>query len=49
MGTEQMVQVADLIARAVTETDGSPEHAVAREVRAEIGELLASYPAYPES
>jgi len=47
MGTEQMDQVADLIHRAVTTTDGDPEHAGARAIRAEVTELLASYPAYP--
>ena len=48
MGTEQMSVVADLIHRAVTETDGSPDHPVAREVRAAAAELLGAYPAYPE-
>ncbi|HLS46608.1 MAG TPA: serine hydroxymethyltransferase [Ornithinicoccus sp.] len=47
MGTEQMDQVADLIHRAVTTTDGDPEHAGAGAIRAEVTELLASYPAYP--
>ncbi|GAA4876503.1 serine hydroxymethyltransferase [Serinicoccus chungangensis] len=48
MGPEQMAVVADLIHRAVTETDGSPDHPVAREVREAAGELLTAYPAYPE-
>ncbi len=47
MGTEQMEQIGDLIARAVTETDGTPEHLVAREIRDSIGELLTAFPAYP--
>ncbi|WP_122260971.1 serine hydroxymethyltransferase [Ornithinimicrobium cerasi] len=48
MGTEEMRTVAKLIARAVTEGDTDPEHAVSREVRAEVGELMARFPAYPE-
>ena len=48
MGTEQMQLIADLIHRAVTQGDGDPEHAVAREVRAQVTELLGAYPAYPE-
>ena len=47
MGTEQMDQIADMIHRAVTTTDGDPEHEVARAIRDEVGQLLASYPAYP--
>ncbi|WP_134772495.1 serine hydroxymethyltransferase [Ornithinimicrobium flavum] len=48
MGAEQMRTVADLIHRAVTETDGSADHPVAREIRDETTELLTAYPAYPE-
>ncbi|KUG55843.1 serine hydroxymethyltransferase [Serinicoccus chungangensis] len=48
MGPEQMSVVADLIHRAVTETDGSPDHPVARQIREAAGELLTAYPAYPE-
>lgn len=48
MGVEQMKVVADLIHRAVTETDGSPEHPVAKEIRGQVEELLTAYPAYPE-
>ncbi|WP_151524834.1 serine hydroxymethyltransferase [Serinicoccus kebangsaanensis] len=48
MGTDQMATIADLIHRAVTETDGDPEHAVAREIRAQVGELMTAHPAYPE-
>src|SRR5699024_8940032 len=48
MGTEQMDQIADLIHRAVTTTDGDPEHEGARAIRGEVTDLLGSYPAYPE-
>lgn len=47
MGTEQMATVAELIHRAVTQSDGEESHPVARQVRAEVGELLAGFPAYP--
>ncbi|WP_153396669.1 serine hydroxymethyltransferase [Ornithinicoccus halotolerans] len=47
MGEEQMRQVAALIHRAVTASDGDPEHPVAREVRAQVGEVLSAFPAYP--
>jgi glycine hydroxymethyltransferase len=47
MGTDDMTVVADLIHRAVTTTDGDPEHAGARAIRAEVTDLLASHPAYP--
>ncbi|MBA2696462.1 MAG: serine hydroxymethyltransferase [Ornithinimicrobium sp.] len=47
MGTEQMERIADLIHRAVTTTDGDPEHETARSLRAEVTELLGAYPAYP--
>ncbi|GAA5165200.1 serine hydroxymethyltransferase [Ornithinimicrobium tianjinense] len=48
MGTEEMRTVAQLIHRAVTEGDADPEHAVTREVRGQVTELLTSFPAYPE-
>ncbi len=48
MGTEEMKVVADLIHRAVTQTDGSPAHPVAAEVRGQVSELMAAHPAYPE-
>ncbi|MFX0538062.1 serine hydroxymethyltransferase [Ornithinimicrobium sp. Y1847] len=48
MGTEQMRTVAELIHRAVTEGDADPEHEVSRAVKAQVTELLAAYPAYPE-
>ncbi|WP_114907134.1 serine hydroxymethyltransferase [Ornithinimicrobium murale] len=47
MGTEAMDRIADLIHRAVTTTDGDPEHDGARAIRAEVTDLLTSYPAYP--
>jgi glycine hydroxymethyltransferase len=49
MGEEQMTQIAALIGRAVRETDGDPDHAVAREVRAGVRELVEAFPAYPRS
>lgn len=48
MGVEQMGTVADLMHRAITQTDGDPDHAVAREIRAEVSDLLQAYPAYPD-
>lgn len=48
MGTEEMKVIADLIHRAITEGDGSPEHEVARAVRAEVTDLVNRFPAYPE-
>jgi glycine hydroxymethyltransferase len=47
MGTEQMDRVGELIHRAVTQTDGDPGHPTAREIRAEVAELLSHHPAYP--
>jgi glycine hydroxymethyltransferase len=47
MGTEEMLVIADLIARAVTEGDADPAHPVSREVRAQVSELVARFPAYP--
>ncbi len=47
MGTTEMTQIAELIARAVTETDGTTEHPVAQKVRAEVTELVERFPAYP--
>ena len=49
MGTAQMDVIAELIHRAVTETDGSAEHPVAREIRGQVGELMGAYPAYPQA
>ncbi len=47
MGVDQMTQVADLIHRAVTQTDGDRDHETAVALRAEVTELLTQYPAYP--
>jgi glycine hydroxymethyltransferase len=47
MGTEEMKLIAELIGRAVTETDGDPDHAVAKEVRAQVSDLVGRFPAYP--
>ena len=38
---------AALLARAVTEGDADPEHAVSREVRGQVSELVGRFPAYP--
>jgi glycine hydroxymethyltransferase len=48
MGTEQMRTVAELIHKAVTEGDADPGHTVSRDVRAQVGELMSRFPAYPE-
>ena len=42
-----MVVIADLIDRAVTQTDGDPDHPVAKEIRAEVTDLVGRFPAYP--
>ncbi|MEI2777082.1 MAG: serine hydroxymethyltransferase [Tetrasphaera sp.] len=47
MGAEQMRQIAELIATAITRGDADPEHAVSREVRAQVTELVTAFPAYP--
>ena len=47
MGTDEMRIIAELIARAVTEGDADPEHAVSREVRGQVSELVGRFPAYP--
>ena len=49
MGTEQMATIAELIGRAVKETDGDPEGAVAREIRSQVRELVEAFPAYPRA
>src|SRR5690606_27804851 len=46
MGTEEMRVIADLIHRAVTETDGTPDHPVAVEIREQVTELMTAHPAY---
>ncbi|MGA8048028.1 MAG: serine hydroxymethyltransferase, partial [Dermatophilaceae bacterium] len=47
MGTDEMRVVADLIATAVIDGDSDPDHAVSREVRAQVSELVERFPAYP--
>ncbi|WP_068397149.1 serine hydroxymethyltransferase [Kribbia dieselivorans] len=47
MGTEQMTVIADLIHKAVTTGDADPEHAVSREVRGTVTDLVTQFPAYP--
>jgi glycine hydroxymethyltransferase len=49
MGPEQMATIAGLIGRAVKETDGDPEGAVAREIRSEVRQLVEAFPAYPRA
>ncbi len=48
MSQEQMGTIADVIHRAVTSTDGSPEHPSVAGLREEIADLLTAYPVYPE-
>ncbi|KRC89335.1 serine hydroxymethyltransferase [Terrabacter sp. Root85] len=47
MGLEEMKQIASLIHRAVTEGDADPDHAVSKDVRAEVTDLVTRFPAYP--
>jgi glycine hydroxymethyltransferase len=47
MGPDEMVTIGELIARAVTEGDGDPEGPVSREVREQVSDLVARFPAYP--
>lgn len=47
MGLPEMDVIADVIHRAVTQTDGDPEHAVAKEIRATVDDLCTRFPAYP--
>ncbi|KNX36616.1 serine hydroxymethyltransferase [Luteipulveratus halotolerans] len=46
MGVEEMKQIADLIHQAVTQGDADPDHAVTKEVRAEVTDLVGRFPAY---
>lgn len=48
MGVPQMSTVAELMHRAITGTDGDPDHPQAREIRAEVTELLRAHAAYPD-
>ena len=47
MGEAEMRTIADLIARAVTEGDADPDHAVSKAVRAEVTDLVTRFPSYP--
>lgn len=47
MGLEEMKTIARLIHQAVTEGDADPDHAVSKEVRAEVTDLVTRFPAYP--
>ena len=47
MGTDEMRQIAELIATAVTKGDADPDHAVSQEVRAGVTDLVTRFPAYP--
>ncbi|GAA2034997.1 serine hydroxymethyltransferase [Terrabacter terrae] len=47
MGLEEMKQIASLIHQAVTKGDADPEHAVSKQVRAEVTDLVTRFPAYP--
>ncbi len=47
MGTAEMQTIADLIATAVTKGDADPEHAVSKEVRGQVSDLVGRFPAYP--
>jgi len=49
MGTDEMKIIADLIHQAVTQTDGDPDHPKAREIRAEVTDLVGRFPAYPRT
>jgi glycine hydroxymethyltransferase len=49
MGEDEMRVIADLIARAVVDGDADPEHAVSREVRGQVSELVGRFPAYPRA
>jgi glycine hydroxymethyltransferase len=47
MGLEEMKQIASLIHTAVTKGDADPDHAVSKQVRAEVTDLVTRFPAYP--
>ena len=42
-----MRTIADLIATAITKGDADPDAATSREVRAQVSDLVARFPAYP--
>ncbi len=47
MGPQEMRTIADLIATAITKGDADPDAATSREVRAQVSDLVARFPAYP--
>ena len=47
MGLPEMDVIADVIHRAVTQTDGDPQHPVAQDIRATVEDLCTRFPAYP--
>jgi glycine hydroxymethyltransferase len=47
MGLEEMKQIAALIHRAVTQGDADPDHAVSKDVHAQVTDLVTRFPAYP--
>ena len=47
MGEAEMVEIADLIATAVTQGDADPGHPVSRDVRGRVTDLVTHFPAYP--
>ncbi|HEY8621437.1 MAG TPA: serine hydroxymethyltransferase [Dermatophilaceae bacterium] len=47
MGTDEMLVIAELIHQAITQTDGDPGHPKAKEIRAEVTDLVGRFPAYP--
>lgn len=47
MGLEEMKTIASLIHTAVTKGDADPEHAVSKQVRSEVTDLVTRFPAYP--
>jgi glycine hydroxymethyltransferase len=46
MGTDEMREIAELIATAVTKGDADPDHAVSKDVRAKVTDLVTRFPAY---
>jgi glycine hydroxymethyltransferase len=44
MGPDEMKRIASLIGRAIRDTTGAQAAAIA----AEVGDLVAAHPAYPE-
>ena len=47
MGVPEMEKIAELIHTAITQGDADPQHAVSRQVRAGVDELVTAFPAYP--